>query len=71
MKQFIGITGTTCVGKSDIAVMLAQKLHCEIISADSMQIYCGMDIGTAKIKPSGSCPLHVGYRPTKSGFFCV
>ena len=52
MKQFIGITGTTCVGKSDIAVMLAQKLHCEIISADSMQIYCGMDIGTAKIKPS-------------------
>lgn len=73
MKQFIGITGTTCVGKSDIAVMLAQKLHCEIISADSMQIYCGMDIGTAKIKPSemGSCPLHVGYRPTKSGFFCI
>ena len=52
MKQFIGITGTTCVGKSEIAVMLAQKLHCEIISADSMQIYCGMDIGTAKIKPS-------------------
>ena len=49
MKSFIGITGTTCVGKSAVAVELAKILQCEIISADSMQIYVGMDIGTAKV----------------------
>lgn len=49
MKRFIGITGTTCVGKSDVAVELAKMLGSEVISADSMQIYRGMDIGTAKI----------------------
>lgn len=49
MKSFIGITGTTCVGKSQVAVELAKKLNREVISADSMQIYRGMDIGTAKI----------------------
>ena len=49
MKSFIGITGTTCVGKSQVAVELAKMLNREVISADSMQIYRGMDIGTAKI----------------------
>lgn len=49
MKSFVGISGTTCVGKSAVAVELAKILGCEIISADSMQIYVGMDIGTAKI----------------------
>ncbi|MGN1066358.1 MAG: tRNA (adenosine(37)-N6)-dimethylallyltransferase MiaA, partial [Candidatus Fimimonas sp.] len=49
MKTFVGITGTTCVGKSDVAVQLAKLMQTEIISADSMQIYKGMDIGTAKI----------------------
>ncbi len=49
MKKIIGITGTTCVGKSAVAVRLAKLLHSEIISADSMQIYKGMDIGTAKV----------------------
>ena len=51
MKTFVGITGTTSVGKSDVAVHLAQLMNTEVISADSMQIYKGMDIGTAKIKP--------------------
>ena len=51
MKTFVGITGTTSVGKSEVAVQLAKKMHTEIISADSMQIYKGMDIGTAKIRP--------------------
>ena len=51
MKTFVGITGTTSVGKSDVAVQLAQLMNTEIISADSMQIYKGMDIGTAKIRP--------------------
>lgn len=49
MKSFVGITGTTCVGKSAVAVELAKILHCDVISADSMQIYVGMDVGTAKI----------------------
>ena len=49
MRTIVGITGTTSVGKSEVAVKLAQLMHSEIISADSMQIYKGMDIGTAKI----------------------
>ncbi len=49
-KPLIVIAGPTACGKTDIAVMLAKKINGEIISADSMQIYKFMDIGTAKIK---------------------
>ena len=42
------IVGPTAVGKTDLAVQLAQQLETEIISADSRQIYRKMDIGTAK-----------------------
>ncbi len=42
------IVGPTCVGKTGVSVLLAQALGTEIISADSMQIYRGMDIGTEK-----------------------
>jgi tRNA dimethylallyltransferase len=42
------IAGPTAVGKSEIALQLAEKLGGEIISADSMQVYRGLDIGTAK-----------------------
>ena len=49
MKTIVGITGTTSVGKSAVAVQLAKLLNTEVISADSMQIYKGMDVGTAKI----------------------
>lgn len=55
MKTIIGIIGTTSVGKSAVAVRLAQLLNTEIISADSMQIYKGMDIGTAKITTEQMC----------------
>lgn len=48
-SKIIVISGPTAVGKSDLAVGLAQKINAEIISADSMQIYKGMDIGTGKI----------------------
>lgn len=48
MFQPIFIAGPTCVGKSGIAIKLAQKLRAEIVSCDSMQVYQGMDIGTAK-----------------------
>src|ERR1017187_2925609 len=45
------LAGPTAVGKSDIAVLLAEQLGGEIISVDSMQVYCGLDIGTAKPSP--------------------
>lgn len=47
--RLIVICGATATGKSDLAVTLAQHLNAEIINADSMQLYRGMDIGTAKI----------------------
>ncbi len=48
-EYIISITGTTASGKSGVAVELAERLGGEIISLDSMQVYRGMDIGTAKI----------------------
>lgn len=52
MNKVIIIAGPTAVGKSKLAVELAKKLNTEIISADSMQIYRNLDIGTAKITQS-------------------
>lgn len=49
MKDVILIVGPTGVGKTKLSLILANKLKSEIISADSMQIYKGMDIGTAKV----------------------
>src|SRR5699024_10080077 len=52
MKQtVIAIVGPTAVGKTQLSINLAKKFDGEIISGDSMQVYRGMDIGTAKIKP--------------------
>jgi tRNA dimethylallyltransferase len=48
----IFIAGPTAVGKSEIAFLLAEQLGGEIISADSMQVYRGLDIGTAKPSPA-------------------
>ena len=45
----IVICGATATGKSDLAVALAREIDGEVINADSMQLYKGMDIGTAKI----------------------
>ncbi len=50
MKKIIVITGPTGVGKTKLSVKLAKKIKGEIINADSMQVYRGLDIGTAKIK---------------------
>jgi tRNA dimethylallyltransferase len=50
-KPLVLITGPTASGKTASSVLLAKKINGEIISADSMQIYKGMDIGTAKVKP--------------------
>ena len=48
-QPLIVIAGPTAVGKSEIAAGLARAVHGEVISADSMQVYRGMDIGSAKV----------------------
>ena len=55
--QTIFLVGPTAVGKSAVAIELAGSLKAEIVSADSMQVYRGMDIGTAK--PTVQERLHV------------
>lgn len=50
-KPLIVLTGPTAVGKSKTSIKLAKAINGEIISADSMQVYKHMDIGTAKISP--------------------
>ncbi|WP_326576345.1 tRNA (adenosine(37)-N6)-dimethylallyltransferase MiaA [Streptomyces sp. NBC_00481] len=49
--RVIAVVGPTAAGKSDLGVFLAQRLGGEVINADSMQLYRGMDIGTAKLTP--------------------
>ncbi len=48
MKPLVAVVGPTGVGKTDLALDLAEKFHGEIVSADSRQVYRFMDIGTAK-----------------------
>ncbi|HZK18757.1 MAG TPA: tRNA (adenosine(37)-N6)-dimethylallyltransferase MiaA [Clostridia bacterium] len=48
MKDLLVITGPTATGKTELAINIARKINGEIISADSMLVYKGMDIGTAK-----------------------
>lgn len=50
-KPLIILTGPTAVGKTDLSIALAKAVNGAIISADSMQVYRHMDIGSAKIKP--------------------
>ena len=50
-RALIVIAGPTGTGKSDLALDLAERLGGEIVNADSMQLYRGMDIGTAKVPP--------------------
>ena len=55
------ICGATATGKSDLAVELAKEIDAEIVNADSMQVYEGMDIGTAKLSlpERGGVPHHL------------
>jgi tRNA dimethylallyltransferase len=50
--RVLAVVGPTAAGKSDVAIAAAEQFDGEIINADSMQLYVGMDIGTAKL-PSG------------------
>ena len=65
-KPLIVLTGPTAVGKTRLSISLAKAIGGEIISADSMQVYKYMDIGTAKAtkdparRNAGSSPLPGG-----------
>jgi tRNA dimethylallyltransferase len=48
IHNVLSLAGPTAVGKSELAVILAERLDGEIVSVDSMQVYRGMDLGTAK-----------------------
>lgn len=52
MTRLVAVVGSTAAGKSDFALDLAEELGGEVVNADSMQLYRGMDIGTAKL-PEG------------------
>ena len=57
-SPLICIVGPTAIGKTEIAIQLAQRLDAEIVSLDSRQIYRGMDIGTAKPTPEQQRAVH-------------
>jgi tRNA dimethylallyltransferase len=51
LRPVIAVVGPTAAGKSDLSLALAHELDGEVVNADSMQLYRGMDIGTAKLTP--------------------
>src|SRR3989339_1288064 len=59
-NKIIVILGPTSSGKTELAVKLARKFNGEIVSADSRQVYQGLDIGTGKdLKEYGDIPYHL------------
>ena len=61
VNPVIAVVGPTAAGKSGLSLRLARALGGEVVNADSMQLYRGMDIGTAKLTPAqrGSVPHHL------------
>ena len=61
MNPVIAVVGPTAAGKSGLSLRLARSLGGEVVNADSMQLYRGMDIGTAKLTPAqrGGVPHHL------------
>lgn len=56
-RKLIILTGPTAVGKSALSIELAKRIDGEIVSADSMQVYKYMDIGSAKIREADMCGI--------------
>jgi tRNA dimethylallyltransferase len=52
LPPVVAVVGPTAAGKSDLAVDLAERLRGEVVNGDSMQVYRGMDVGTAKLPPA-------------------
>jgi tRNA dimethylallyltransferase len=52
LPAVVAVVGATATGKSDLALDLAERLEGEVVNADAMQLYRGMDIGTAKLAPA-------------------
>ena len=59
-RMVLTVVGPTASGKSELAMRIAEHVGGEIVSADSMQIYRGMDIGTAKIPADERRVPHFG-----------
>ncbi len=59
MQKLLVITGPTASGKTDLAIELAKKINGAIISADSRQVYIGMNIGTGKPTELGGVPHYL------------
>ena len=59
MNRLLAVVGPTGVGKSRLALRLAQALDGEIVSADSRQVYRYMDIGAAKPTPQELSLIHI------------
>ncbi|MEV4559756.1 tRNA (adenosine(37)-N6)-dimethylallyltransferase MiaA [Kitasatospora sp. NPDC049285] len=60
-RRVVSVVGSTAAGKSDLAVAIARELGGEVVNTDSMQLYRGMDIGTAKltVEERGGIPHHL------------
>lgn len=73
-KQVLVLSGPTAVGKTSLSLLIASKINGEVISADSMQVYRGMDIGTAKVtmQERAHTPHHlIDIRDIKERFTAV
>ena len=56
-KPLVILTGPTAVGKTALSIELAKRIQGEMVSADSIQVYKGMDIGSAKITKEEMCGI--------------
>lgn len=66
-KPVICIVGPTASGKSELAQCVAERVDGEVVSADSMQVYHGMDIGTGKVLPADRRVPHHGFDLVEPG----
>ena len=66
-QPVIVIVGPTASGKTDVAQEIARRANGEVVSADSMQIYEGMDIGTGKLPAAERIVPHWGFDIRKPG----
>ena len=71
MNKLLTILGPTATGKTDLAIDLAKKFNGELISADSRQVYIGLDIGTGKMPGNGQLRIDNGQLKKGKGFWKI